>query len=201
MSRRALHQAFVTKFGRLDVKLCDIVALCTRKGWSTGRTGGFEKGQAPHNKGKPCPPGKGGRHPNAQRTQFKKGQLSGAAAAKYKPIGTERITKDGYLERKIHDGMPPQSRWRLIQLIRWEEVNGPLPKGMALKSRDGNRQNTDPANWFPISRALLPRLSGKYGRGYDTAPDELKPSILAIAQLEQRADEVSRRRRNRSVAS
>ncbi|WP_210237328.1 hypothetical protein, partial [Mesorhizobium sp. M3A.F.Ca.ET.175.01.1.1] len=114
------------RFGRPDVKLEDIKALCSRRGWLTGRTGGFEKGSIPFNKGKPHPA-----RGRAAETQFKKGSMTGAAAAKYKPIGTERFNKDGYLERKIHDGLPLQSRWRLVHLIRWEELNGALPAGEA----------------------------------------------------------------------
>lgn len=188
-SRRELHAAFVERFGRTDITLDHIKALCSRKGWSTGRDGCFVKGQAPFNKGKPHPA-----RGRAAETQFKKGSMTGAAAAKYKPIGTERLNKDGYLERKIHDGMPLQSRWRLVHLIRWEELNGPLPVGLALKCLDGDRRNTEPSNWRPVPRALLARLGGRYGRGYDAAPSELKPTILAIAELEHAARESSRER-------
>lgn len=187
MSRRALHAEFVAKFGRPEVTLDQIKALCSRKGWSTGRTGCFEKGTTPFNKGKPHPA-----RGRAAETQFKKGSMAGAAAAKYKPIGTERFNKDGYLERKIHDGMPLQSRWRLVHLIRWEELNGPLPGGSALKCLDGNRRNTEPSNWRAVPRALLARLGGRYGRGYDAAPSELKPTILAISELEHAARERDR---------
>jgi hypothetical protein len=31
---------------------------------------------------------------------------------------------------------------------------------------------------------VLPRLSGRFGRGYDDAPSELKPTIMAVAKLE-----------------
>ncbi|MEC9243436.1 MAG: HNH endonuclease signature motif containing protein [Pseudomonadota bacterium] len=69
----------------------------------------------------------------------------------------------------------------------WEKENGPVPDGMVLKCRDGNRQNTAPSNWELIPRALLPRLSGRFGRDYETAPAVLKPTIMAIAKLEQTA--------------
>ena len=45
---------------------------------------------------------------------------------------------------------------------------------------DGDRTNTDPANWVAIPRAMLPRLAGRY----DEASPELKPIILTTAQLE-----------------
>lgn len=186
---------FCTKFGREDVYPRFLHALRKRKGWKTGRTGCFEKGMTPVNKGKRCPPGKGGRHPNARKTQFKKGGITGAAAEKYKPIGTERFSKEGYLERKVHDGLPRQSRWQTVQKIRWEDANGQLPVGMALKCINGDRLNTDPSNWEAVPRAMLPRLNGKYGRDYDHAPTELKPIIMATAKLEHRAREVGARKK------
>lgn len=180
--RREAHAEFVKLWDRADVSLANFKALCTRRGWKTGRTGCFVKGQPAPNKGKTMP-----FHENSARTRFQKGQRRGRANHLYKPIGTERISKDGYLERKIHDGLPLQSRWRAVHLIRWEEVNGPIPEGHCLKSVDGDRLNTDPANWMAIPRALLPRLNGRWSLGYDEAEPELKPYVLAVARLRQAA--------------
>ncbi|RDE04664.1 HNH endonuclease signature motif containing protein [Sphingomonas aracearum] len=181
------HAAFVRAFERSDVKAGHLHALRKRQGWRTGRTGRFETGREPMNKGQPCPEGKGGRHPNARATQFRKGQRSGVAVRLYKPIGTERLSKEGYLERKIHDGLPLQSRWRGVHLLRWEEINGPVPKGHALKCLDGDRLNTDPSNWCCLPRAVLARLNGgrhKTRLAYDQAAPEVRPTILAMAQLQ-----------------
>ena len=178
--RRDLHARFVTQFGRDDVSFENFKALCTRKGWKTGRTGCFAKGNVSHNKGK-----KGVCAPGREKGWFRKGQLSGRAAKVVKPIGTERVAKGGYLQRKVNDDMPLQRRWKFIHVINWEAVNGPIPKGHALKCRDGNRQNTDPDNWDLVPRALLPRLAGaKKGLNYDTAPAELRPTLMATARLE-----------------
>lgn len=173
---------FNAHFGR-DVAAKNLHALRKRKGWKTGRSGRFVKGAEAYNKGRPFAPGRGGNHPNAQRTQFKPGARTGRANEMYKPIGTERMSKDGYLERKVHDGLPMQSRWRAVHLVRWEEANGPIPKGHCLKSLDGNRLNTDPCNWQLISRAMLPYLGGRYGIDYDAMPTELKPAVMAIARV------------------
>lgn len=178
------HRGFCAAFGR-NVAAANLHSFRKRMGWRTGRTGRFEKGQAAHNKGKPMP-----FHPNSARTRFQKGGRTGRAQAVYKPIGTERISKDGYRERKVHDGMPFNSRWRTVQRIEWEAKNGPLPKGMALKCK-GDKRNTDPSNWELVPRAMLPRLNGRFGRGYDTAPAELKPAIMAVAKLEHRIRESS----------
>lgn len=189
------HRVFVERFGRDDVLPMHLHSLRKRKGWSTGRTGCFERGAEPHNKGKACAPGTGGRHPNARKTQFKKGGRTGKAAKLYKPIGSERISKDGYRERKVHDGLPFQSRWRAVHRIEWERVNGPVPKGMALKCLDGDRLNVNPSNWEAVPRAILPRLAGgtrKQLVAYDEAPDELKPAILTAAKLAHGARERQR---------
>lgn len=188
----AYHRVFVARFGRDDVSLINLHSLRKRKGWTTGRSGRFEKGATPHNQGRKCAPGTGGDHPNARRTQFKKGFRGGRAAQNYQPIGTVRVTEDGYLERKVHDNLPMQSRWQLVQRLEWEAANGPIPKGYALKCLDGNKRNTDPTNWEAIPRGVLARLNGgrfKQTLAFDQAAPELKPTVMAIAKLKHQAKE------------
>ena len=184
------HAEFVARFARQDVSAVNLHSLRKRKGWRTGRTGCFVKGQTPPNKGVRCPDGKGGRHPNARRTQFKKGARTGIAARNYKPIGTERITEDGYRERKVNDDLPFKDRWQLVQRLEWEAANGPIPDGYALKCLDGNKLNCDPSNWEAIPRGVLARLNGGRFRttvAYDDAAPELKPLVMNIAKLKHRA--------------
>lgn len=186
--RRELHALFVETFGRIDVSFDNFKALCTRRGLKTGRTGGFPKGHVPANKGKRMP-----FHPNSARTRFKKGQLP--HNTKY--AGHERVSKDGYVEISIEETNPHtgfERRYVLKHRWLWEQKNGPVPAGMALKCLDSNRQNTDPSNWKLVPRGLLPRLGGRYGRRYDAAPAEVKPSIMAVAELEHRVCQVSSRR-------
>lgn len=178
--RREAHARFCRRFDRTDVSLVNFNALCKRKGWATGRTGCFPKGNVPYNLGMTRP-----FNANSARTQFKKGNRTGRANENYKPIGTERVTRDGYIERKIHDGLPLQSRWRAVHLIQWEAVHGPLPKGHCLKCLDGDKGNTDPSNWAMMSRGLLPFLNGHRGPNYDQAAPELKPAILTLAKLKR----------------
>ncbi|HEX5935932.1 MAG TPA: HNH endonuclease [Pseudorhizobium sp.] len=190
------HRAFSEAFGREDVSAGNLHALRKRKGWKTGRTGHFVKGQEPINKGKPCPEGKGGRHPNARKTQFRRGQLPHNT----KFLGHERVSKDGYVEISIDEENPHtgyERRYVLKHLHCWEQENGPVPDGMCLKCVDGNRLNTDPSNWIAIPRGVLPRLNG--GRAtrvmaYDTAPDELKPVLMTMARVEHKASEIRKRR-------
>lgn len=191
MPRRALHEAFCEEFCRGDVSREAFKQMCTRRGWRTGRTGCFPKGNVPFNKGQ-----KGICAPGSEKGWFRKGQLSGRAAAVIKPIGTERISKDGYLERKINNDMPFQRRWRAVHLINWEAANGPIPEGMCLKSVDGNRLNVDPSNWVLISRALLPRLAGRWAIPYDGAEPDTKPVLMTLAHMKQ-AVKTARKRKGR----
>jgi hypothetical protein len=177
--------AFAERFGRsVDAK--NLHALRKRKGWKTGRTGFFEKGEEPHNKGKPCPEGRGGKHPNARKTQFRKGN----APHNTNHLWHERVSKDGYVEISVpetnkHTGF--ERRYALKHKWLWEQKNGPVPAGCALKCLDGNRQNCDPSNWEPVSRKLLPRLAGgnRYRRvlAYDDAAPEVRPALITIAKL------------------
>ena len=59
---------------------------------NSGLDGRFEKGHIPANKGK-----KGVCAPGCERTQFRKGNLP----ATTKPVGYERINRDGYVEVKV----------------------------------------------------------------------------------------------------
>lgn len=136
-----------------------------------GRASRFVKGLVPANKGLRRPGYSVGRG-RMRETQFKKGQRSGVAVDLYKPIGTERISKDGYLERKINDGLPLQRRWRAVHLIMWEEVNGPLPRGHAIAFKNGNRTDLRLENFELIPRRELMRRNSIHN-----LPPELKEVI------------------------
>lgn len=189
LPRRQLHAAFVAAFDRPDVSQANLTALCKRRGWLTGRTGRFPRGHVPANKGR-----KGYRAPGCEKGWFRPGERRGRANRNWKPVGAERVSKDGYIERKIRDDGPMRKRWRAVHVIEWEKVNGPVPEGHALKCLDGDRRNTDPSNWIAVPRAILPRLTGRWRAiPYDTAPPELKPVLLAAARLEHAAREAKRR--------
>lgn len=179
------HRVFCAEFSRTDLSAKQLFRLRKSEGWKTGRTGRFEKGSVPWTKGKKLP-----FNPNTARTQFKKGQRP----QNIKYAGHERIRKaDGYIEISVNETNPHtgfERRYVLKHKWLWEQKHGPVPEGMALKCK-GDRLNTDPSNWELVPRGLLPRLNGKSGRGYDDAPDDLKPTIMAVAKLEH---EIQQRR-------
>lgn len=177
------HRAFCREFNRSNITLVALNQLRKKMGWKTGRDGRFNKGSVPWSKGK-----KLGNNPGSARTQFRKGQVPPNA----KGAGHTSIGDDGYVWI-ITDRTNPwtgASTWRVHKhRYLWEQINGPVPDGMALKCLDGNKLNTDPSNWRPVPRGLLPRLNGRFGRDYDAAPAELKPTIMTVAKLEHQLRE------------
>lgn len=177
LSRRDAHARFCAKFGRPDVSYENYVALCKRNGWLTGRTGKYEPGMVPANKGKKMP-----FNANSARTQFKKGDRP--ANTKY--LGHERLHKDGYIYISVDQKNPHTGyhhRYVLKHKYLWEQINGKVPRGMCLKCLDDNRQNTDPSNWELIPRGALPFLNGHRGPDYGSCDPEVKPVVLTLAKL------------------
>lgn len=185
--RAQLHSGFCFRFGRPDVSLDNICGLCKRKGWK-GPNGVFEKGHVSANKGKKMP-----HNPNTACHWFRQGH----EPHNTKYLGHERLTADGYVEVSVAETNPHTGygrRYVMKHRHLWEAAHGPLPEGMVLKCLDGCKANCDPANWEAIPLALLPRLNGRFGRGYDAAPAELKPVILAVTRLEHAAREIRKGR-------
>ena len=123
-----------------------------RRGDKVGAAFRFKKGHVPANKGLRRPGWAPGR---MKQTWFKKGERRGVAVRLYQPIGTERISKDGYLQRKINDDLPMQRRWRAVHVLLWEATHGPVPKGHAIAFRNGDKSDIRLDNLECISRGEL----------------------------------------------
>lgn len=141
-------------------------ALRKRKGWRTGRTGRFVKGQKSWNKGT-----KG--LTSVNKTSFKKGNIP----HNHKPIGHERTTKDGAVMIKVAE----PNKFRLKNRVVWEEHNGEIPEGMVVLSRNGDPSDCRIENLTLFSRAELARLNRK---GHKNAPEEIQPVLRTLARLE-----------------
>lgn len=111
----------------------------------------FAPGLVPWNKGKP---GTTGTQDGCRATQFKPGRLA-SEARNYVPIGTERLTKDGYLERKVTDDprLQPARRWIAVHRLVWEAAHGPVPPGHAVAFRPG--QKTTDSSAITLDRIEL----------------------------------------------
>lgn len=132
-----------TKFDH-QFRISQISGAAKRFGVKTGFDGRYKKGNIPKNKGTKGLTG-------ANKTSFKKGMR----AYNHKPVGSERISRDGYIEVKVAE----PNTWRSKHRMVWEEVNGPVPKGYALLFGDGNKKNVNIENLLLVSRAQLARLN------------------------------------------
>ena len=102
--------------------------------------GCFPKGNVPVNKGT-----KGLYNVGGNKTSFKKGNIP----PNKRPIGSERITRDGYIEIKVAD----PGVWKLKHRVVYEQHYGEIPKGYNVIFLDGNKQNIDINNLKLVSRA------------------------------------------------
>ncbi len=96
----------------------------------------FKPGQAPPNKGQRHP--KGWAPGRMATTQFKKG----SRPLTWKPVGHERVTVDGYAERKVADTGVTRRDYVPIHRLVWEAANGPVPAGHVVAFLPG-RKTTD----------------------------------------------------------
>lgn len=108
--------------------------------------GFFPKGHQPMNKGlKQTEYMSDAQIEKSKATRFKKGNIPG----NHKPVGYERITRDGYIEVKTAEPNVFELKHRLI----WIEHNGEIPPGYNIQFKDGNRQNVCIENLYMISRS------------------------------------------------
>jgi len=119
-----------------------------RRGDNVGAAHRFVPGHVPANKGLRRPGWSRGR---MAETQFKPGNKPHT----WKPIGSTRYSKEGYLQRKVSDtGYPPRD-WVGEHILMWQEAHGPVPPGFAVSFKDGNKANVVLENVVLISRREL----------------------------------------------
>lgn len=144
-------------------------------GSTIGAATRFQAGQTPANHGLRRPGWTAGR---MAETQFRKGARLGRAAILYQPIGTERLSKDGYLQRKVNDDLPLQRRWRGVHVILWEAAHGPVPAGHAVCFVNHNKRDIRLDNL-----ALVPRRELMRRNSVHNLPAPLAQTIQTLGAL------------------
>lgn len=119
---------------------------------------------------------------------FKPGHRAGRAEELYQPIGTERISRDGYRQRKVNDDMPLHKRWRGVHLIEWEAVNGPLPEGRVITFRNGDKTDCRLENLVCIHRRELMQRNTVHNY-----PPELRQVIRLKGAISRRIATLSKK--------
>lgn len=145
----------------------------------SGVTGWYQKGHPPGTKGKTIEeickhdPEKLAR---VRSAQFKKGDRP----MNEMPIGAVVTNSQGYLIRKKQMEGGQWDRWEFLHRAVWEEHNGPVPEGMIVIFKDGNRQNCDLGNLMLVSRGELVTMAKK---GYRFEDPDLTEAAAGMVRL------------------
>jgi hypothetical protein len=153
-------------------------AYIATRGFKSGRTGCYAKGNTPTNKD--CEHRPGYAPGRMGSTQFKAGPRPDMRL----PIGHERVDKDGYILVKVdminpHTGI--QGYYVPKQKVVWEAVNGPVPKNHVLTFIDDDTSNPVLENLELITRSELCRRNKMQ---YKQADPEIRDTIKTIAKLQ-----------------
>ena len=132
---KKMNDKFEYNFSEEQVK-----GMMYRNKLTTGTGGYFKKGSTPWNKGL-----KG--YMGANKTSFKKGTIPPNQV----PIGTESITKGGYIKVKV--GEP--NKWKLKQRYIYEQHYGEIPNNYNVIFADGNKMNFGIDNLIAVSKAEM----------------------------------------------
>lgn len=158
-----LREIFNEHFG-VSYSYESIRAALKNRSLSSGYDTRFKKGVASYHPPK-------GTH-SAPSTEFKPGNIP----VNHRPIGSERVTVDGYIEVKIAE----PHRWRMKHVAVWEAARGPVPKGNVLIFADGNRLNPSLENLLLVTRGQLAVLNKRRLLQKDPKSNE---TALLVANL------------------
>lgn len=159
---RGLNEAFGLAATRDQIK-----AFKSRHRLDSGRTGWFGKGHVPYNKGKKL------ENYQINAGNFKKGQRP----RNWRPVGSLRFSKDGYVEKKVRE----PRRWQALQRYVWERAHGPIPRGCVILFADGNRRHCSLGNLIMVPQAVNSRVNQMH---LPVRSRELLEAAIAMAELQ-----------------
>lgn len=189
-----IRQAFLDEFG-IELTRSQIKNEKVKLGVKSGTGGGrFGKGHAPANKGKKwgeygTPEG----HERSRATQFKKGEINGPKGH-IKPVGYERVDKDGYVQVKVKDGFQGKANdnYRFKHHVVYEQHFGPIPPSTQIVFADRDKRNFDPDNLVAVDRKLWAVISKSHMGYCDRASLE---ACMVVARLQMMATKAEMRPR------
>lgn len=110
---------------------------------------------------------------NKNQTSFK----SGKNHPRYKPIGSERVNKDGYVAIKV-----AEREWRPKHQYLWEKENGKIPKGHVVIFGNRDKRDFRLENLLLVSRKQLVVIN-KFNLIFDD--EELTRTGIVLSDLIQ----------------
>ena len=142
-SYREIQKAFIETFG-WEISLGQIKSYIGNHHLNSGKTGCFQKGHVPSNKGKKMPAEV---YEKVRYTMFPKGHMP----VQHRPVGSERINVDGYIEIKVEE----PKKWRLKHNVIYEQHYGEIPNNCNVIFADKNIYNFDINNLILVSKAEM----------------------------------------------
>lgn len=139
----------------------------------------FKKGHVSHNLGKKMPSHV---YEKAKHTMFKKGNRP----ANYRPVGSERLNVDGYVEVKIAE----PNKWRGKHRVIWEREHGEVPEGYSVSFKNGNRQDFSLDNLILVTRSDLMHQNSFH----NLYPEELKEVIRLKGVVKRQINKYNKKR-------
>ena len=167
---KEIQEAFIKKFN-WDITVGQIKGYMANHKINSGTKGHFSKGHVPANKGKKMSPEI---YEKVKHTMFQKGH----APQNHRPVGSERVSRDGYIEIKVAE----PDKWKLKHRVLWEESRGKIPKGSILIFLDGNKQNVVLDNLRLIERGTHAVMNHEGLCNYE---GEFKDTAIATAALKR----------------
>ena len=151
---------------------------------NSGLSGKFRKGQTPHNKGKKMPKEV---YEKVKHTMFANGNVP----PNHRPVGSERISKDGYIEVKVAE----PNKWRLKQRVVYEEAKGKIPEGCTIIFLDGNKLNLNIDNLKCVTRSELLYLN----RNGLNNSNEITETGILMARLDRAKNKKKQELKDKNV--
>lgn len=131
-------QQICSKAYRLGLKKSPEFSKKIRQDWGSATR--FKKGNTPWNCGMKGLPARG----RSSETQFKKGQKPHT----WLPVGSTRVSADGYLQRKISDtGYPPPGTGRASTSCSGKNTSAPSQPAIASASRTTTSRTSSSTTW------------------------------------------------------
>lgn len=148
---------------------------------NNGLKGYFPKGHIPYNKGMKGICAKG-----SEKAWFKKGHIPKNA----RPMGSERINKDGYIEIKVreHKTKDKPNTFERKHRVIWEEAHGEIPQGHVIIFKDGDKTNCNLSNLAVILRAEHQQMTRKGLRSENPKLTEIGILIAKMGVAAKKAE-------------
>ena len=169
------------------------LGVCTKPEWleKTRQINLFHRGQTPWNKGRSYDPG--GR---SRQTRFKPRHKTHT----WRQIGHDRISKDGYRQRKLTDTGCTRRDYVFIHRLVWRWHGNELPAGHALIFIDGDKTNCDINNLQLLSRAELMRRNSVHRLPRELAElAQLKGALVRVIRNREKTQHEQHQQRPEST--